>query len=139
VDDVRHISTSFLLDFFKQERAGFLAGHCRNALQFRKPFIVEGFDFIGSLIHRALAFVESGLALLHLIEAVVQLFTALDEAVIFLAEFAALVLDLTLCLQSYFQGSVFGFQLRGFGNFFCLLDNAFGGSFEFFILVFADD
>jgi len=48
------------------------------------------------------------------------------------------MLDLILRLQGNFQGGVFGFQFRVFGNFFCLLDNIFRGSFKFFILVFAD-
>ena len=39
-DDARHVSAGFLLDFFKQDRAGFFAGHRRNALQFCEPFII---------------------------------------------------------------------------------------------------
>ncbi len=97
-DDARHVSAGFLFNFFKQERAGFITGHRRNTLQLCILFSVESFDLIGALINGTLAFVESGLALLHLVETIIKFFAALHKAVIFLVELAALALDLILRL-----------------------------------------
>ena len=137
-NDARHVRAGFLFNFLKQDRAGFFAAHFGHALKLGKTLIVEGFDLVGSFVDSALSLVERRFPLLHLVKAVIQLFTPLHKAVIFLDKFTALVLNFALRLQGDLQGGIFGFEFSILGIFFSLVDDRFGGSFKLLVLAFAD-